>query len=57
MHWDQCHQMAIYNNVNLPNSINICQIVNKAFKSCPTTFKMLPNWQKFAKSGHTDWDQ
>ena len=57
MHWDQCHQMAIYDNVNLPNSINICQIVNKAFKSCPTTFKMLPNWQKFAKSGHTDWDQ
>ena len=28
-------------------------MVNKAFKSCPNTFKFLAKWRNFAKSGHT----
>ena len=32
----------------------VCQIVNKAYKRCQTTFKNQPKWQNFAKSGHTD---
>ena len=30
-----------------------CQIANKAFKSCPNTFKILAKWRNLAKSGHT----
>ena len=32
---------------------NFCQILNRSFKNCQKTFKMLQKWQNFAKSGHT----
>ena len=66
----QCDQMAtlfvqylgIYNNVNLPKSIN--KLPDKAQKFAkyhlnpPEWLKKIiffPKYQNFAKSGHTDW--
>ena len=66
----QCDQMAtlfvqylgIYNNVNLPKSIN--KLPDKAQKFAKyhlnlqkwrKAIKFFPKYQNFAKSGHTDW--
>ena len=62
----QCDQMAksfvqylaIFNNVNLPNSAKVgstfCQILNKPLINCPIRLIFLINRRNFAKSGHTD---
>ena len=52
--------VAIFHNVNLPNSKKIakvgstfCQILNKPLRKWQIRLKFLPKWRNFAKSGHT----
>ena len=49
------------NNENLPHSktfsnsrIKILPIPKWTLKNTPKTFKIVPKWRNFAKSGHTD---
>ena len=52
--------LATCNNQSLPNKIKMCpnrlkcwQMLSRHSKNWPKTFKILPKWQNFAKSGHT----
>ena len=36
------------------NGIKFCQILILAFRNCPKTCRIMPNWRNFAKSGHAD---
>ena len=35
--------------------IKILQNTKKSIKNLPKTFKIVPKWRNFAKSGHTGW--
>ena len=45
--------LAIYKNENLAISLKIWNMLNKAFKNVPNTYKISPKLQNFIKSGHS----
>ena len=55
--------LTFYINENVPKrrtkfakvSSKLCQILNIRSKELSKTFKILPKWRNFAKSGHTDY--
>ena len=36
------------------NGIKFCQILILAFRNCPKTCRIMPNWRNFVISGHAD---